>query len=83
MRFIILGNVIAYTSGQQTPEYVGERKRKQSAAAKGINRPYSRPSEDEVHETKSKRGDKSFLIVGTAFLENGTGIEDNNVDCYR
>lgn len=83
MCIVLLGNVVAHTGRQQRPEHVREGKQQKSATAEGVNSPDGWPSKQEVDESKSERGNQSFLLGRTALLENGGGIERDDVDYTR
>lgn len=58
MSWAILWDVEAQTCGQQSPTHVGESEQQQRPASEGVYRPHSRPSEDEIDDTKAPGGEK-------------------------
>ena len=51
--------------------------------SESVNSPDSRPSEDEIDETKAPRSKQRLGVVCTSLLEDGRRVERNDVDCSR
>ena len=83
MRVILPGDVVAHTSRQQRPEHVRKSKQQQSATTEGIDCPDSRPSKEEINESKTERSDQSFLLGCTTLFEDGGRVESDDVDWTR
>ena len=73
----------AHTRCQQSPEHLRESEDQEAAASKGINRPHSRPREDEIDEPESPRRKKCTNIACTGLSEHGRRIEGDDVDYIR
>jgi hypothetical protein len=50
--------------------------------AKGIDGPDGGPREDEVDKTEPPGGEQRLSDIGTGVLEDGGGVEGNDVDYF-
>lgn len=70
----------AETSGQQSPEHLGECEEEQAAATEGVDGPEGGEAEEPVDETESERADHGNLLGEAGVDENGGGVEGDDVD---
>ncbi len=74
------GNQEAQASGEQCPAHVGECEEKQGAPSVGVDRPDSRPREDEIDKAKSP-GSEQCARDGCASLRKDRGrVKSDDVD---
>lgn len=74
------GDQEAQPCSQERPCHLREGKEEQAASSVGVDGPDCRPGEDEVDDTEAEGGDQGGLLGGTAFLEDGGGVECDDVD---
>lgn len=80
--YIVLRDVEAETSGEQSPCHLREGEQQQRSPPVRIDGPDGRPSKDEVHETKAEGCNEGLAFTGTSLSEHGRGIKCNDVDTW-
>ena len=66
--------------GKEGPAHIWEGEKEETSTSKGVNCPDSGPGKNEIDESESPRGQKSFGDACSSLSKNGGGIESNNVN---
>lgn len=80
MRARIFRNEEAQSCSEKGPGHLREGEEEESAATPGIDCPDGGPGEDEIYETETEGGEKSFQVTCTGFAEDGGRVESDDVN---
>ena len=70
----------AQARGEQGPDHLGEGEQQEGAAAEGVDGPEGGEGEEPVDEAEAEGGEQGLEIVGAVLLEDGGGVEGDDVD---